>query len=59
MEEENHPIEINEARDSGLIKWAKKRWNDKLRENFDLRKFGIEVIDDGILENLGIEVIKK
>ena len=58
MIEENHIIEIN-GNDSSLIKWAKKRWNDQLRDNFDLRRFGIQVIDDGILENLGIEVIKK
>ena len=58
MEEEKHIIEFNKN-DSQLIRWAKKRWNDQLRDNFDLRRFGIQVIDDGILENLGIEVIKK
>lgn len=58
MEEEKHIIEINEN-DSNLLKYAKKRWNDKLREDFDLRKLGIEVINENLLEDLGIEVIKK
>lgn len=58
MEEKKHIIEIKED-DSSLIKWAKKRWNDQLSKNFDLRKLGIKIIDDGILESLGIETIKK